>query len=147
MKMARITFLFALCSAVAVIAAEWPSKATLIQPEELVKVLHDSKGAPLVLQVGSHTMYAQAHIPDSEYVGPGSQEEGLKALRQRVKDVPRDKFIVIYCGCCPWAHCPNVDPAYRGLRALGFTNVKVLYIANNFGADWVDKGYPVAKGR
>jgi len=32
------------------------------------------------------------------------------------------------------------------LRALGFTNVKSLYIANNFGADWVEKGYPVAKG-
>jgi hypothetical protein len=29
---------------------------------------------------------------------------------------------------------------------MGFTNIKVLYIANNFGADWVDKGYPVAKG-
>jgi hypothetical protein len=29
---------------------------------------------------------------------------------------------------------------------MGFTNVKVLYIANNFGADWVEKGYPVAKG-
>jgi hypothetical protein len=24
--------------------------------------------------------------------------------------------------------------------------VKFLYIANNFGADWVEKGYPVAKG-
>jgi hypothetical protein len=30
---------------------------------------------------------------------------------------------------------------------MGFTNVKVLYIANNFGADWVEKGYPVAKGQ
>jgi len=29
---------------------------------------------------------------------------------------------------------------------MGFTNVKVLYIADNFGADWVDKGYPTAKG-
>jgi len=24
--------------------------------------------------------------------------------------------------------------------------VKVLYISDNFGANWVDKGYPVAKG-
>jgi hypothetical protein len=29
---------------------------------------------------------------------------------------------------------------------MGFTNVKVLYLASNFGVDWVDKGYPVAKG-
>jgi hypothetical protein len=28
---------------------------------------------------------------------------------------------------------------------MGFSRVKVLYLANNFGADWVDKGYPVAK--
>jgi hypothetical protein len=30
---------------------------------------------------------------------------------------------------------------------MGFTNVKVLYLANNFGADWVDKGYPVESSR
>jgi hypothetical protein len=29
---------------------------------------------------------------------------------------------------------------------MGFTNVKVLYISDNFGTNWVDKGYPVAKG-
>jgi hypothetical protein len=29
---------------------------------------------------------------------------------------------------------------------MGFTNVKVLYLANNFGADWADKGYPVEQG-
>ncbi len=39
-----------------------------------------------------------------------------------------------------------MKPAEDALQTLGFTNLKVLYIANNFGADWVDKGYPVAKG-
>jgi hypothetical protein len=29
---------------------------------------------------------------------------------------------------------------------MGFTNVKVLYLADNFGADWADKGFPVEKG-
>jgi hypothetical protein len=29
---------------------------------------------------------------------------------------------------------------------LKFTQVSVLYIADNFGADWVDHGYPVAAG-
>ena len=28
----------------------------------------------------------------------------------------------------------------------GFKNLKVVYLANNFGADWADKGYPVTKG-
>lgn len=119
----------------------------LINPEELVRILHSSKGEkPLMIQVGSHVLYQQAHIPGSEYIGPASSESGLQSLRKRVGSLPRDKFIVLYCGCCPWSHCPNVKPADDALRAIGFTNVKVLYIANNFGVDWVDKGYPVAKG-
>ncbi len=119
----------------------------LISPDELVKVLKSSKGEkPLMLQVGSHVLYSQAHIPASEYIGAASTDDGLQRLRKRVEPLPRNKFIVIYCGCCPWSHCPNVKPADDALHALGFTNVRVLYIANNFGTDWVDKGYPVAKG-
>ena len=39
-----------------------------------------------------------------------------------------------------------MKPAYDALTAMGFTNFKVLYIADNFGANWADKGYPVVKG-
>jgi hypothetical protein len=101
---------------------------------------------PLMIQVGSHVLYTQAHIPGSEYIGPASSETGLQSLRKRVESLPRSKFIVLYCGCCPWSHCPNVKPADDALHAMGFTNVKILYIADNFGADWVEKGYPVGKG-
>ncbi|HXW89548.1 MAG TPA: rhodanese-like domain-containing protein [Terriglobales bacterium] len=119
----------------------------LINPGELVKVLQSSKlEKPLLIQIGSHVLYSQAHIPGSQYVGPSASEAGIEQLRQRIQSLPRGKFIVIYCGCCPWSHCPNVKPADDAMHAMGFTNVKVLYIANNFGADWVDKGYPVAKG-
>ena len=123
------------------------SSSQLINPDELVKILQSTKGEkPLMIQVGSHVLYEQAHIPGSEYIGPVSSEIGLQQLRTRVQPLPRKKFIVIYCGCCPWSHCPNVKPADDALRAMGFTNVKVLYIADNFGADWVNKGYPVARG-
>jgi thiosulfate/3-mercaptopyruvate sulfurtransferase len=119
----------------------------LMNPEELVKILQSPKGEkPLLIHVGSHVMYEQAHIPGSEYIGPASYESGLQQLRQRVQALPKRKFIVIYCGCCPWSHCPNVKPADDALRALGFSNVKVLYISDNFGVNWVNKGYPVAKG-
>jgi thiosulfate/3-mercaptopyruvate sulfurtransferase len=119
----------------------------LINPEELVKVLQSTQAEkPLLLQVGSHVLFSQAHIPGSEYVGAASSDIGLRQLRKRVESLSRNKFVVIYCGCCPWTHCPNVKPAHDVLHGLGFTNVKVLYIANNFGVDWVDKGYPVAKG-
>ena len=119
----------------------------LITPDELVKILQSAKSEkPLMIQVGSHVLYTQAHIPGSEYIGPASSESGLQSLRKRVESLPRNKFIVLYCGCCPWNHCPNVKPADDALRAMGFTNVKVLYIPGNFGMDWVEKGFPVAKG-
>ena len=120
--------------------------ARLIQAEDLVKILNGSGEKPLVIQVGSRLFYLQAHIPGSEYIGPASSEAGISQLRKRLDPLPRNKFIVLYCGCCPWNHCPNVKPANDALQAMGFQNVKVLYIENNFGIDWVNKGYPVTKG-
>ena len=121
--------------------------ARLINPDDLVTILQSGKSEkPLMIQVGSHVLYSQAHIPGSEYIGPASSKSGLAPLRKRVESLPRNKFIVLYCGCCPWSHCPNVKPADDALHAMGFTNVKLLYISNNFGSDWVEKGYPVAKG-
>jgi rhodanese-related sulfurtransferase len=121
--------------------------ARQITPENLVKLLGGSdKQKLLMIDVGSHVLYAQAHIPGSEYIGPASTDAGLQQLRKRVEPLPRTKFILIYCGCCPWSHCPNVKPADDALHAMGFTNVKVLYIADNFGTDWVNKGYPTSKG-
>ena len=118
-----------------------------ISPEDLVKRLRNSGNEkPLMIQVGSHVLYAQAHIPGSEYIGPASTEAGLQQLRKRVESLPRTNSIILYCGCCPWSHCPNVKPADDALRSLGFSNVKVLYISDNFGTNWVDKGYPTAKG-
>jgi thiosulfate/3-mercaptopyruvate sulfurtransferase len=124
------------------------AQAQLIQPQELNRLLH-AGGAdkPLVLQVGSRVLFAQAHIAGSEYVGPGSQPEGLQQLKTRVSMLPRKTFIVLYCGCCPWNRCPNIAPAIRLLHDLGFTRVKALYLADNLGTDWVEKGFPVERSR
>lgn len=122
--------------------------AQLVQPAELNRILQGPQSArPLVLQVGSHVLFTQAHIPGSEYAGPGSSEQGLNLLRNRVKALPHSAAIVLYCGCCPWSRCPNVAPAYQLLHSMGFTHVKVLYVADNFGADWANMGYPVAQGQ
>jgi rhodanese-related sulfurtransferase len=121
---------------------------SVVQPGPLNEMLQRPSHPPvLILQVGSHLLYSQAHIPGSEYAGPASQPEGLETLRKRVTSEPKTKLIVLYCGCCPWDRCPNIGPAYRQLRDLGFTNVKAVYMASNFGDDWVAKGYPVEKGR
>ncbi len=141
------TVAIALASAALAYQASLIPASRLINPDELVKILQSPKSEkPLMIQVGSHVLYTQAHIPGSEYIGPASSETGLLSLRKRVESLPRSKFIVLYCGCCPWSHCPNVKPADDELHAMGFTNVKILYIADNFGADWVEKGYPVGKG-
>jgi thiosulfate/3-mercaptopyruvate sulfurtransferase len=118
----------------------------LISPEDLVKTIQARKEKPLMIQVGSHVLFQEAHIPGSEYIGPAASESGLQQLRKRVDALARKTSVVLYCGCCPWSHCPNVKPAFDALYTMGFTNVKVLYIADNFGANWVDKGYPTARG-
>jgi hypothetical protein len=128
-------------------AASVPA-ADLIQPADLAASLKNASAPkPLILQVGFRKLYAQAHIPDSEYVGAAGEDAGLKLLRSRVATLTRDTAIVIYCGCCPWSHCPNIAAAYDALHALGFTRVKVLYIADNFGDNWVNLGYPVVMGK
>lgn len=114
----------------------------LVQPEELVKLLQSTSAQPLILQVGSRVMFGEAHIRGSQYAGPASTPAGLKALESSLTASPKDHLIVLYCGCCPWGRCPNVGPAFKHLQELGYKNVKVLYLPNNFGDDWVSKGYP-----
>jgi rhodanese-related sulfurtransferase len=119
----------------------------LVQTADLLKALKSSgTEKPLVLYVGPHTFYQQAHITGAEFVGPASRAEGMEKLRARAGSLPHDKPIVLYCGCCPWDHCPNVRPAFRELQKMGFKNVRVLYLPTSFGTDWADKGYPTAKG-
>lgn len=122
--------------------------AALVEPADVAASLaatNASTPRPLLLQVGFRKAYIQAHIPGSEYVGAGSEDEGLAALRQRVAKLPHDSAILIYCGCCPWRKCPNIAAAYDALQQMGFTNVKVMHISEDFGTDWVDKGFPTAK--
>ena len=119
-----------------------------ITADDLAKLLQEPGGVkPLLIHVGFHPLYAQAHIPGSEYIGPASQPEAVEKLRNRLDRLPRKKFVVLYCGCCPWTHCPTLRPAYEALQGMGFTKVKVLYIPNNFGQDWVDRGFPVERGQ
>jgi rhodanese-related sulfurtransferase len=127
-------------------AASIPA-ADLIQPADLAATLKSASAPkPLILQVGFRKLYAQAHIPGSEYVGAAGEDAGLQSLRDRAAKLGKDTAIVIYCGCCPWSHCPNIAAAYGALHAMGFMRVKVLYIADNFGDNWVKPGYPMATG-
>lgn len=145
LRCALIAFLF--FASLMAAGADAPDAAHQIAPEDLAKQLQSARSVPLIFNVGPHTLYEQAHIRGSEYIGATSSEEGRAKLRERVKSLPKNTAIVLYCGCCPWEHCPNIRPAFAELQQLGFTNVKTLYVAHNIGADWVDKGYPTEKGK
>ncbi len=119
-----------------------PANIPLIQPSELAATLQAKGPQPMLIHVGFNVMYRQKRIPHSIYAGPGSTDEGLKALRAAVANVPKNREIVIYCGCCPWDHCPNIGPAMSALRQMGFTRVKALNLPTNITKDWFDKGYP-----
>jgi thiosulfate/3-mercaptopyruvate sulfurtransferase len=119
-------------------AAEFP----LIQPREVAASLN-GKGKPEVIHVGFNVLYRSKHIPGSIYAGPAQKPEGLAALKAAVEKLPRNREIVIYCGCCPWDHCPNIKPAMELLRQMGFTRAKAMYVPDNFKVDWMDHGYPV----
>ena len=99
--LAKSAFIFTTIAVFAIVHAAGQASSIpttrLIQPEELVKLLKTSgKNAPLMIQVGSHVLFAQAHIPGSEYIGPASGDSGVQQLQKRVQSLPRTKFIVLY---------------------------------------------------
>ncbi len=113
----------------------------VIQPKDLAAHLSSK---PVILHVGFNVLYRNSkHIPRTVYAGPGRQPEGLEMLKAAVEKLPRDREIVIYCGCCPWDHCPNIRPAMALLQQFGFKNVKALYLPENYKVNWIDAGYPV----
>ena len=126
----------------AAINPPWPS-AEVIHPEDLARQIQNKATAPAVFQVGFAVLYKSKHVPGSVYAGPGNKDEGLADLKKAVADVPKDRQIVLYCGCCPWDHCPNMKPAFKLLHELGYAQVKVVEIPQNFKTDWIDKGFPV----
>jgi 3-mercaptopyruvate sulfurtransferase SseA len=132
-------------------AATDPKAAILaadrVQPKTLAALLADkvAKSKPKLLQVGFIELYRDGHIPGSVYAGPASEKKGLKALEAAVKGLKRESPLVIYCGCCPWEHCPNVLPAYQRLKALGFKHVQVLEMDHGLDIDWTKQGFPTTK--
>lgn len=119
----------------------WPA-SDLLTPKELAGSRGDKS---LILYVGFPALYRAAHIPGAVMQGPASKPDGLDKLKQFARDLAKDREIVLYCGCCPFAQCPNIRPAYSALRNLGFKNLKVLVIEHNFHTDWVSKGYATEK--
>ncbi|HUI79544.1 MAG TPA: rhodanese-like domain-containing protein [Bryobacteraceae bacterium] len=122
------------------------AEISTMEPKDLAARLQSQGDHPTLVHVGFPTLYRGKHIPQSIYAGPASRPDGLELLKKSVANLPRDRELVVYCGCCPWEMCPNIKPAMEALRQMGFTKVKAVMIAKNFQTDWTDHGYPVEAG-
>jgi thiosulfate/3-mercaptopyruvate sulfurtransferase len=134
---AIVTVTFSL-NATAQSSAEPWRPGQLVEPEQLFLAINSTaKEQPLVICVGPSAL-----IKGSIETGPVHEQENLNKLKALLSGQPKNREIIIYCGCCPFEHCPNIRPAFILLNQMGFTNPKLLNLPHNLKADWIDKGYP-----
>jgi thiosulfate/3-mercaptopyruvate sulfurtransferase len=111
----------------------------LMAPAELATIINDSATRqPLIISVGPVGL-----IKGAVDIGPVHEKEKLDKLKERLAKEKKDRMIVIYCGCCPFEHCPNIRPAFKLLNEMKFTNQKLLNLPHNLKADWINSGYPM----
>ena len=122
----------------------WP-KTDLLEPAALAQAIQ-SANPPVVVAVPFAVLYRSKHILHAIDGGTGSKPEGIETLKKAVASLSKDADIVVYCGCCPMVKCPNIRPAYRTLKEMGFTHVRVLNIPTNMHTDWYSKDYPSEPG-
>jgi hypothetical protein len=126
-------------------AADPWQKPELLEPAVLAREIQSAK-PPTVMCVAFPVLYRARHILHAIGAGPGNKPEGIEALKKVVAGIAKDADVVIYCGCCPMVKCPNIRPAYRALKEMGFTHVRVLNIATNTHTDWYSRDYPSEPG-
>jgi hypothetical protein len=129
-------FAFQQCKAQEPKPENWTSEQ-LMQPADLAQALNDNKNIPLIYCVGPGVV-----IPHSIDIGMTDKPENIQKLKDSLNKVSRDANIVIYCGCCPFARCPNIRPAIAVLKEMKFTNYHLLNLPHNIKTDWISKGYP-----
>ena len=116
----------------------WTDKE-LKDPASLAATLGDVKAPqPVILNIGP-----VQQIKGAIAIGPVNASENLEKLKQHLARLPKDKEVIIYCGCCPFRRCPNVRPAFELLKKLKFTKAKLLNLPTSLNDDWVSKGYPM----
>ena len=116
--------------------ANW-SKEDLLEPPVLAKAISQNKNPYTVISVGPGAL-----IPGSIDIGATDNPAALNKLKAELGKLKKNTSVVLYCGCCPFAYCPNVRPAIELLKQEKFTNYKLLNLPRNIKSDWLDKGYP-----
>lgn len=107
----------------------WTSEQ-LMKPAQLAKLLQKGSDIPVLLSVGPG-----ASIPHSIAIGSVNEKENLAMLDSTLQELEKNAVVVVYCGCCPYEHCPNVRPAIALLKEHRFTNYKLLDLPHNIKTD------------
>jgi hypothetical protein len=131
--------LFCFSAAMAQKPQNW-TKDQLMEPVVLQQKMSAETAQPLIFSIGPSAL-----IPGSVDIGMVTKPEKLDSLKKALSDVPKNKEIVVYCGCCPFDRCPNVRPAIDLLNEMKFTNYYLLDLPNNIKQDWIDKGFRVVE--
>jgi len=117
------------------------TKEQLMQPDVLAAKIKNGKLQNTVI----YNIGPAGAIKNSIEIGPAQEAENLALLKRQLRDLPKDREVVIYCGCCPFQHCPNIRPAFALLKEMNFKNAKLLNLSKNLKVDWIEKGYPLMK--
>lgn len=117
----------------------WSSKE-LTEPSALAVILKENKDVPVIFSVGPGSI-----IPHSIDIGTVKDEKNLAKFKEQISKLSKSANILIYCGCCPFGHCPNVRPAIALLQSMHFTNYHLLDLPHNIKTDWISKGYPTTQ--
>lgn len=109
----------------------------LISPARLDFIItHPQSKIPVIFNIG-----AVEDIRDAAHIGPVSEQANMEKFEEVLRTLPKNKPIVIYCGCCPFAKCPNIRPAFEELKSEGFTDIQLLDLPQNLETNWIKKGY------
>jgi hypothetical protein len=117
----------------------WTSKE-LTEPSALAATLKANKDVPVIFSVGPGAI-----IPNSIDIGMVKDEKNLAKFKEQISKLSKSANILIYCGCCPFEHCPNIRPAIALLQSMQFTNYHLLDLSHNIKTDWISKGYPTTE--
>ena len=109
----------------------------LLEPSDLSSTIKSNKNVPVIFSIGPGAI-----IPHSRDIGMLKETENMQKFKDQLSTLAKDSSIVIYCGCCPFEHCPNVRPAIQLMKDLNFTNYKLLNLPHNIKIDWINKGFP-----
>jgi thiosulfate/3-mercaptopyruvate sulfurtransferase len=116
----------------------WTSK-DLMEPDALAILLSNSQAQkPVIFNIGP-----LANIKGAITIGSTANKANLEKLSKALMSVPKDKMVIIYCGCCPFRNCPNIRPAFSLLKERGYKNPKLLNLKQNLKVDWTNYGYPM----